>query len=182
MQEIICILDGSGSMGPIREEAKGAFNQFIEEQQKIDIPANITITWFDSVVQVGTTCNLKDIKPLDEWRVGSMTALNDAIGITIKSVAERFGEEKPEKVIMAIITDGFENMSQEFKSSQVKALVQKHESKYGWEVIYLACDQDAVFEANKLGIKASNSINFNKANIKDGVNDYSKTVAAYRSN
>ena len=54
----------------------------------------------------------------DEYDPMGMTALLDAIGITIDSVGKRLSEtpedERPEKVIIAITTDGEENSSREY--------------------------------------------------------------------
>jgi hypothetical protein len=45
--EIICILDRSGSMSSIIDDMIGGFNQYIEDQKKIEGKCNITIALFD---------------------------------------------------------------------------------------------------------------------------------------
>ena len=106
--EIICVLDKSGSMEMVATDARGGFNQFIKDQQKIG-EANLTLIWFDHAFSVGYEGKLSEMKPIDEWPIGGMTALRDAIGFTFAHVKPRFTIESPEKVILAILTDGHEN-------------------------------------------------------------------------
>ena len=180
MQEIICILDGSGSMSTVADEAMNGFNQFLKDQQAIG-EANLTLVWFDTGYDVAYEGRLSEAQPLTSWRTGSWTALNDAIGKTFAQVKERFTREKPEKVILAIQTDGMENASKEFTLQMVKNLIQEHENKYGWTVIYLGAGLKSASQAQSLGIGLQNIHVYEPVKTKAAfTNIYSASVTKAR--
>ena len=180
MQEIICVLDRSGSMSSVKNDAVEGFNKFIKDQQEID-DANLTVIWFDDGFKVGYEGLLSEFSLLDNWPMGGSTALRDAIGKTFNHVSDRFRKEQPEKVIMAILTDGYENSSVEFTQEVVADLIKHHKSKYGWEVIFLAADQDAWATAKHFGISKEHAINYRSADTRDGFASYSSVVASLRT-
>ncbi len=179
MQEIICVLDKSGSMQAVKDDALGGFNAFLEEQQKVG-DAGLTLVWFDHGFEVGYEGNLSDAKKVGSWPNGGSTSLRDAIGKTFAHVAPRFSKEKPEKVIMAILTDGFENSSVEFSQEAVANLIKEHQDKYGWEVIFLAADQDAWATAQNFGILQKNAINYASMDTRGGFASYTAAVSKAR--
>lgn len=157
--EIVFVLDKSGSMGPKRKDAIGGFNQFLEDQKKLLKSTLFTMAMFDSpgtykILYDGKA--ISDIEPLDEktYIPSGMTALLDAIGRTIDAVSNRKGDKK---VIFAILTDGLENSSQEYNKDQVLKLIEEKQ-KGGWEFIYLGCQKEAIAEAVSLGIPSTNTM------------------------
>ena len=180
MQEIICILDKSASMQGVADEALGGFNKFVKEQQEVG-EANLTVIWFDNTWSVGYEGNLKDAPKFTEWPSGGMTALRDGIGKTFMHVEERFAKEQPEKVVMAILTDGFDNTSREFTQEAVADLIKHHEDKYGWDVLFLAADQNAWAVAQTFNIKANKSFDYQSMNTVGGMDLYSSSVKAFRT-
>ena len=179
MQEIICVLDISGSMQAVKEDAVIGFNQFLVEQQSVG-DANLTVIFFDQSFKVEFEGNIKEMKPLEYWPYGDTTALTDAIGKSFAHVKNRFSREKPEKVIMAILTDGEENSSMEFSKEMVSDLIKEHQEKYAWDVIFLAADQDAWKTAQSYSIKKSNTVNYSSNNTVGGFNSYSSSVLRSR--
>ena len=179
MQEIICVLDKSGSMQTVSGDALGGLNKFVEDQKAVG-PANITIAWFDDGYEVAYEGLLSELQPFKEWPNGGMTALRDAIGKTFNHVRERFAKEKPEKVVLAILTDGFENSSREFTPQDIKNLITEHQEKYAWDVIFLAADQDAWDTAHQFGISQANSMGYSSSATREGFDDYSKAVTRSR--
>lgn len=180
MQEIICVLDKSGSMQSCRDDAVSGFNAFLKDQQAVDTPANLTIVWFDSIPHVGYEGPLAEAGSLMLWPPGGSTALYDAIGRTFAHVKQRFTEEKPEKVILAILTDGLENTSRDYSQQAVADLIKEHQDKYGWEVIFLAADQDAWATASGLNISQQNSYTYDSNNTAGGFATYSAAVTRAR--
>jgi len=186
--EIVCILDRSGSMDEIINDAIGGFNSFIEEQRKIDGEASVTIVLFDHEYKLlKDNINLKKIKPLtkDDWIPRGTTALYDAIGKTIITVKERHKKMKKKdrpKVIVCIVTDGMENDSKEYNNNTIMNLINKQKEKKKWGFIYLAANQDAFAVGNSLGIGKGSILTF--VADSNGVNNYSaamtRSVAAYR--
>ena len=187
--EIVCILDRSGSMSGIIDDAIGGFNSFIEEQQKIDGEASITIALFDHEYKLlKDNVDLKKIKPLtkDDWIPRGTTALYDAIGKTIMTVKERHKKMKKKdrpKVIVCIVTDGMENDSKEYNNKTIMNLINKQKEKKKWGFIYLAANQDAFAVGSSLGIGKGSVLNF--VADSNGVNFYStamsRSVASYRN-
>ena len=165
--EIICILDRSGSMQSIRSDAIGAFNQFLADQQAPDDPARLTMVLFDDQYEiVHNGVPVRSVKPLSEktFVPRGMTALLDAVGKTVNTVAARLAEvpaeDRPEKVIVAILTDGHENASREFSLAAVRELIDRYTKELHWDFIYLAATADAFGEAGKIGIPADNTMQF----------------------
>jgi uncharacterized protein YegL len=179
MQELICILDKSGSMQAVANDAVHGFNSFLKSQKAIG-EANLTVVMFDDKFEVAYEGLLSKGKKLKQWPNGGTTALYDAIGKTIEHVRERFSQEQPEKVIMAIMTDGEENSSQQFNKDQIASELKEHQDKYGWDVIYLAANQDAWAVAESLNIAADNAFDFDTDNTVGAFAMYSDAVSERR--
>ncbi len=179
MQELICILDKSGSMQAVANDAVHGFNSFLKSQQEIG-EANLTVVMFDHQFDVVYEGALSKGKPLKKWPNGGSTALNDAIGKTFNHVRERFTQEQPEKVIMAIMTDGEENSSQHFSKDQVASEIKEHQDKYAWDVIYLAANQDAWAVAQSLNIAADSAFDFDTENTVEAFAMYSGAISERR--
>lgn len=179
-QEIICVLDKSTSMQMTASEAVEGFNKFLIEQAKIG-PAKLTVVWFDNGFYVGYEGPIADMPPLTEWPIGGTTALTDAIGKTFDYwMLKNDNLLKGSKVIMAIITDGQENDSQVYNTSQVKELMEKHRH-FGWNVLFLAADQDAWEAGQKYGIAKNMSVAYDSACTARGFDAYSATVSNLRA-
>lgn len=164
--EIICILDRSGSMSGIINDAIGGFNSFLEEQQEDDTPATMTVALFDDRYELlYDDIDINKIEPLTKkkWSPRGLTALYDAIGKTINSVKSRHKTLKknarPDKVLVCIVTDGHENHSKEYDQDSVKTLIKKCEKK-NWTFVFLAADQDAMTAGQSFGIKKGNAFNY----------------------
>lgn len=93
-----------------------------------------------------------------------MTALYDAIGTSVTDLEKSKGKE--DKVLVTIITDGYENDSLEWDGASVKKLIDRL-CKKGWVFTYIGANQDAALEAGKIGVK--NSLTF-EATIEGTVN------------
>jgi hypothetical protein len=52
LSEIVCIIDRSGSMGMIKDDAIGGFNHFLEEQKAHPGEATLTVVQFNHERQV----------------------------------------------------------------------------------------------------------------------------------
>lgn len=167
LTEIIFILDRSGSMDLLTEDTIGGYNSYIENQKKEDGEALVTTVLFDDKYEIlHDGVNIKDIKPITnkEYFARGCTALLDAVGKTITNVGARLNntpeEERPEKVIMIITTDGKENASVEYTKAKIKEMIEEQTNKYSWQFIFLGANIDAVAEAESIGINSKFASNY----------------------
>lgn len=165
LTEIICVIDKSGSMDSIKSDAIGAFNSFLKAQKELPGEAKLTLTLFDTDYQI--RLNGVDIQSVPDltpqtFMCGGCTALLDAAGRTIDKVGERLDKtpesERPEKVIMVILTDGQENSSKEYTHEKLMAKINHQRDVYHWEFIFLAANQDAIQAGQSIGIH--NNVNY----------------------
>ena len=164
---IVMVLDRSGSMQSIKNDVIGGFNQFLEDQKKVDGQASLTLAQFDDVYEVlEDFTDLQKAKSLNEntYVPRSMTALYDAIGKTINVVGNKLSDmkesDRPNKIIFVVITDGFENASQEFKQSQIQDMVQHQQDNYNWDFVFLAANQDAVLTGKAMNFSDQSSMTY----------------------
>lgn len=164
LTEMVFILDRSGSMSYLENDTIGGFNSMIIKQKQEEGEAYVTTVLFDDQYKIlHDHINIQDIPELtnQDYYARGMTALLDAIGRTVNSVGERLSntpeEERPEKVIVVITTDGLENASREFTKSAIKEMIEHQQEKYSWTFIFLGANMDAVEEAADLGISAGYS-------------------------
>jgi hypothetical protein len=169
LTEIGFVLDRSGSMTSMAAEAIGGFNAFLASQQKLPGDAHLTLVLFDHEYLVA--CDgvpIKGVQPLNShtYVPRGTTALWDAIGRTVNTIGERLDKtpepERPAKVIIAILTDGLENASQEFGPKAIHALITHQREKYSWDFVFLGANQDAILVGESLGLAACCSVTFDE--------------------
>ena len=180
LTEIVFILDRSGSMSGLEADTIGGFNSMIAKQKKEDGEAYVSTVLFDDQCEV-----LHDRVPMDkvpvmtdeEYYVRGCTALLDAVGGAIHHIANVHkyarDEDRPEKTLFVITTDGMENASKSYSYEKVQAMIKKEQEKYGWEFIFIGANIDAVQEAKRFGIRKERAVNY--------VHDEMGTEAVYRS-
>lgn len=152
LTEIVFILDKSGSMHTIKDDAIGGFNSFVEEQLKNEGETNVNLVLFDTYVSVRN-----NITKIDDntYKPSGMTALLDAIGAGIANMESKLAEtpksERPENIVFTIMTDGEENSSREYSKSAIEKLI-KEKTELGWQFIFMGANIDSVSTAKGLGI------------------------------
>lgn len=185
--EIICVIDRSGSMGVIQDDAIGGFNTFLDEQKKVDKPCALTYAQFDSEYEiVHDGVPIKDVPPLDHktYVPRGSTALYDAIGRTINVVGARLAKtpehERPGKVLFTILTDGHENSSCEFRQGTIKEMIEHQRNKYQWEFIYLAANQDAATKGRSMGVARNHNFSATGQSVMSTYKGASEAFTSYR--
>lgn len=191
LTEIICVLDRSGSMASIREDAEGALNAFMESQRKFnkehDQKANVTLVQFDTEIETVWENTPIEQAAMYKLQPRGWTRLLDAIGQTINNVGKRLSglpeKERPGKILFVIITDGLENSSKEFKKIQINEMITHQREKYSWQFNFLAANQDAIQEAEMLGMSGKTAMNFSHTGrgIKHAIAVYCTGATNYRS-
>ena len=154
---ITFILDESGSMGPLAEAARNGFNEFLADQVVGDGPTWWTLTTFNDDRRTRfAVIPGAEVRPLgDDYSPGGMTALYDAVGSAVTKTArflERVGPDRPENVIVVILTDGMENASRTWTHRRVFDLIREVEES-GWQFVFLGANQDSWAVSQHLGIQ-----------------------------
>ena len=167
LTELVFILDRSGSMGGLESDTIGGYNAMLSKQQKECGEAMITTVLFDDEYELlHDRIPLKGVRFISEkeYFVRGTTALLDAIGKTIHKIdnAQRntAENERAEKVLFVITTDGQENASREYSYDKIKTQILRQQDEYGWEFIFLGANIDAIAEADRFGIRADRAANY----------------------
>lgn len=161
LTELVFILDRSGSMAGLEQDTIGGFNAMTQKQRKEPGEALISTVLFDNETEV-----IHDRLPLDkvpaltekEYYVRGCTALLDAVGGGIRHIGNihKYAreEDRPEKTLFVITTDGMENASRRYTYDKVKRMIERQQEQYGWEFLFLGANIDATREAARFGIRA----------------------------
>jgi len=163
------ILDKSGSMASKLNDVIEGFNAYLAglgEEEKVNYWFSLTL--FDTqVVQRDVALPLAQVKKLDtkSYQPGGNTALNDAIGITVRKVdAER---PKVDKIVTVIMTDGEENSSREWTHDAVKALIEQKEREGIWTFVFLGAGLDAWHQGRSYGVSGANVAHYSGEQYRD---------------
>jgi hypothetical protein len=184
---ITLIVDRSGSMNSLREEAQGTLDRFIKEQQEVPGELLWTVVLFDDFYERPVFMQ-SAIADRVELHPRGMTALNDAVGRTVSDMGKHFSElpedQRPDKVVVAILTDGYENHSKEYTTEAVRKLVTSQTEEWNWNFIYLATGLDrwaAEAQAMHMGVPRVNTMSVNRRDHHAGGQSVSYYVADLRA-
>ena len=190
LTEILCVIDKSGSMASLASDVIGGFNQFLKDQKECPGEARLTLMLFDTSYNMKYKSEpIENVKDFDSicYNPGGCTALLDAIGKTITEAGALFDtrsdDEKPEKVVCLIMTDGQENSSKEHTREAIKQMIERQTKEWGWEFVFIGANQDSFTEAGSIGIVASNTANFSatRQSVKAAYSGMSANLCAYRT-
>jgi uncharacterized protein YegL len=184
LTDITLVVDRSGSMQAIREDAEGGVNAFISRQAQEPSEALLTLVQFDTEYEFLHRGLAIDQVPRYRLVPRGMTALLDALGRAINETGERLGrmdeEDRPGLVIFVVMTDGQENSSREFTKAQIKEMIQRQQEGYNWHFTFLGANQDAFAEAGGMGIHAAGVANYAFDKVADAYRATSSKVARMR--
>lgn len=189
LTEIVFIIDKSGSMSGLEADTIGGYNAFLYKQKEAEGEAYISTVLFDTVNEViHDRVPIDKVKPMKskDYQVGGSTALLDALGGAIHHIGNVHkyarDEDRPEKTIFIITTDGMENSSRHYTSDKVKQMVKRQEEKYHWEFLFLGANIDAVEVAGSMGIRADRAVQYecDSAGIELNYQVLSETVCRAR--
>lgn len=165
--ELVFILDRSGSMSGLEKDTIGGFNAMIEKQKKEKGECIVSTVLFDNTSEViHDRVKLSEIQPMneEEYYVRGCTALIDAIGGAIHHIGNvhKYArkEDVPEHTMFIITTDGMENASHRYSSEDVKRMIERQKSKYGWEFLFIGANIDAVETAVRYGIEKNRAVDY----------------------
>jgi hypothetical protein len=190
LTHITLVLDRSGSMDAVRDDAIGGFNAFIDQQRAAPGRATLTLVEFDH--EYTTVCRaqpIADVPRMDRDRFipRGQTALYDAVGRSVAETAEHLAslpeDEKPARVIVAVLTDGQENASKEYSYERVRAILGEKATAAGWHVLFLASDLNVAATAVRMGVPESHTQTFERSSrgTRDAFTHVSRVVTSMRT-
>lgn len=181
---IAVVVDRSGSMFGIRADMIGGLDELFKSQAGLPGKCLVDYAQFDTEYElVFEDTDISKAKAQLDPRGG--TALLDAIGITVanlgKKLADLSEDARPGKVLVVVVTDGEENSSKEYKKTDIKALVEKQESEFSWNFVFLGANMDAVSEGMNMGVTRGSTLTFDPNNIPVAMASVNAYTTAYRS-
>ncbi|MDV3428075.1 MAG: hypothetical protein LIR50_13835 [Bacillota bacterium] len=189
LTEIVCVIDKSSSMKAIEKDAIGGFNKFVKAQKEEAGQAAMTVVLFDTdfkYLYFGT--DIQNVKRLTKksYVPSGTTALLDAVGKAIDDVGARLSdtpeEERPERVIFAILNGGEDNSGKEYTRQQVFDKIRLQTYGYKWQFVFLAANQDAARNAELIGIDAGFADTFESSGtgIRECFDQVNEAISSYR--
>jgi len=168
VQEIVGILDRSGSMRGKEHDTVGGINTMISEVKKgktKDDTIRVSIKLFDNEeIMKWRSLNIDNVDdfPVEDFIPRGSTALLDALGNSLTYFMEKklMDPAAYDSCLLYVATDGLENASHMYNRERIKELINAGKEKYNITVVYLGANQDAILEASNLGINAAQAINY----------------------
>lgn len=161
MNTVYLLLDRSGSMESQWTEALGSINGYVA-----NLPRNtrVMVATFDNVsydvIRYTSVSEYRDITREDAYPRGGTPLFDSAA-----RMMWRILDDKPERAIFVVMTDGEENSSSNFKQAGVKSLVKSLEDKK-YEVIFLGANFDKVGDvATNFGLQSNKWTNISTRNL-----------------
>ena len=159
----LIIIDESGSMQSIKTAAIDSVNETIQTirsaQKKHEEQEHYVslVTFNDDVKTIYECVPVDEVKELtaETYQPDCCTALYDAMGISLNALRKKVAED--DKVLVTVVTDGYENASKEYSGKAIKALVDELKGK-GWVFAYIGANQDV--EAVAATISITNVMTF----------------------
>ena len=159
----LIIIDESGSMQSIKKEAIDSVNETIQTirsaQKKHEEQEHYVslVTFNDDVKTVHDCVPVSEVTELtsETYQPACCTALYDAMGLSVNVLRKKVADV--DKVLVTVVTDGYENASREYSGKAIKALVDELKDK-GWVFAYIGANQDV--EAAAATISITNVMNF----------------------
>lgn len=189
---ITVLIDKSGSMESIKSDTIGGFNSYLSEQQALPGTATMSLVLFDTGNPFEVIHGFKPItsvKPLTDTTYCPMggTPLLDAIGRGINDLGKNLSDlpedERPEKVVFAIITDGQENSSREFTKAQIEQMIKTQREVYNWQIVFQSSDLSAMADAQSYGINLQSMASYapTGVGVRNAFSSLSASTSVYRS-
>lgn len=181
---LILILDESGSMGTIQNATIEGVNALVQKQKAE--PGDFTTavyTFDDATKEVSAFTALNK----DNYDPSGSTALLDAFCQAVDQEGKRLAalkeSERPDKVVVVVVTDGEENSSRKFKIEDVRQRVTQQETAYKWQFVFLGANIDAFATGSTYNFATNNTYQFQPTvrGVQMSYSAVSTTLSSYRS-
>lgn len=177
LSHIVFVLDESSSMSSCYDQTIAGYNEYLkaqkEDAKKTGIQTLVSLFKFNGS-NVDCIFDRQDVQEVTEltkfnYRPSGGTNLHDAMGgvmMKINSLLQEKKKDDRESVIITVLTDGEENQSRTFRSTDVKGMVEKAEAK-NWGFMFLGANIDAFHAGSALGFNHNNTMQFSTANAAE---------------
>lgn len=167
---ITMLIDRSSSMDQVKEIAQPAINSFIDEQKKVDGDCTFRLVDFNAPRGYQTERgsirewfklryegNISGVKRYKLEPHGN-TALLDAVGMEIELTGRYLEsmpeDQRPDKVVFVVESDGEENSSRDYGWAQVQAMIEEQTEKYNWQFVFLGMGPDSWGQGGRMGTRS----------------------------
>jgi uncharacterized protein YegL len=150
---VTLVVDRSGSMTSLASEANAGIEKFIKEQAEIEgVDTYVSLIQFDDEYDHVFGPVLASEAPEYKIEPRAMTALYDAIGRSIRDTKQWV--DPHQKVVIVIMTDGFENASHEFTTREsIATVIEQAKADHDWQFIFLAGTLESAQMATNSGLR-----------------------------
>lgn len=159
----LIILDASGSMESIYQQALTGVNETIKtislaQKEHEELDQYLTLASFSAgenfLNRIYTNLPVAECHEITEkdYPLLGCTALYDAMGTLISELQQKVTHS--DRVLVTIITDGYENASRTWSGNQIKSLVEELR-QMGWTFTYIGANQDVEKVATSMGVRNS---------------------------
>jgi Mg-chelatase subunit ChlD len=181
--EVFILLDRTGSMASLWEEAVTSVNAYVRELKMDGADDRITLAVFDAYESGMQFDVLRHAVAIGEWKdfeadevlPRGMTPLLDAL----MRIITRAEEVNNEKTAIVVMTDGHENASTEVSLQDARVALDRVQKK-NWQVNFLGANFDGFDQAAGLGVAHGVTMNFYAGQANDAMSSTARTHSEYR--
>lgn len=161
---VLFILDKTGSMIQLKDEAIVSFNEYIKSMQEDGEDYSFSLVLFSSESKElrYKGVPVSEVEPLtySTYHCDGWTPLYDTIGEFVGNI-----DRQRKNVIVVILTDGLENRSTEYTLADVKKIVADGQER-GWRFVFMGTGFDAYAEGGHYGMMRGQTISFDPQDIR----------------
>lgn len=177
---IALVLDKSGSMSSVRNEAITGFNEAIDEIIAAgDNGGDTTVSLFTFNHDVDTEFLHRRVEQIERLTNSTYcpcgsTALRDAVGEAIKSIQAVDDLDGDAAALVIVVTDGYENASKVWSQNDLAEKIQELEDTEKWTFTFMCANIDPKRIEQEFNVQPGNVATF--VSSSQGMREMSVTL------
>lgn len=177
---IYYLLDKSGSMSSRKSQVLSGMNEFIQDQKNLGSCVVSFYTFNNSLQTIFENKPIGEVEEIqsEEYVPCCSTALYDAMGAVLQKM--EIPPDTQDKYILIVLTDGEENSSQHFTSTQLQSLIGDKKCDQ-LQIIYMGSNQDAILNGAVMGASRDSSLQYEDHNLLEAIRSTNTAVRRYRT-